>query len=171
MHRASFLLLPLVLAGCTQPPSGNATTNGVELVANLVEATNRNAAIANGSSDGGAPDPVLRRETVSGTFTGWEMGDYLWAKIAVPGRAEISAQPGPSPIDLFLDANRGRPVTVEIATVRASVPEAGGAIEIQRIVAARSPAGTADAWWAALPPAARQTAQRRFEDGALSGGR
>ena len=74
------------------------------------------------------------------------MGDYLWAKIEVPGREAISAQPGPTPIDLFLDANRGRQVTVEVATVTAKIPENGGADEIQRITAARNAPVTAEAW-------------------------
>ena len=116
-----------------------------------------------------ASDQVLRTQTVSGTFAGWEMGDYLWARIQVPGRETISAQPGPSPIDLFLDANRGRPVTVEIATVRTNVPEAGGPTEIRRITAARNEAGTADAWWQSLSAADRAAAQHRLETGALSG--
>ena len=78
-------------------------------------------------------------------------------------------QPGPTPVDLFLDANRGRPVTVEIATVRTNVPEAGGEMEIKRIIGARNAETTAEAWWQGLSAADRAAAQRRFEQGALSG--
>jgi hypothetical protein len=116
-----------------------------------------------------AAEPVLRSQTVSGTFTGWEMGDYLWAKIDVPGRDTVRAQPGPSPIDLFLDDNRGGLVTVTVSTVRANIPENGGPTEIERITAARNAAGTAEAWWQGLSAADRAAAQRRFEEGALSG--
>jgi hypothetical protein len=157
--------LPLALAGC-----GDRAARG-----NQVDAAAANAAGANqvASADNRAAaqseETVLRSETLTGTFTGWEMGDYLWARISVAGREPISAQPGPSPIDLFLDANRGGEVTVEIATVRADIPEAGGETEIARIVAARSGATTAEAWWQGLSAADRAAAQRRFEDGALSG--
>jgi hypothetical protein len=99
------------------------------------------------------------------------MGDYLWGHIQVAGRSEpISAQPGPTPIDLFLDANRGRPVTVDVATVRTELPEAGGMTEIQRITAARNATTTAEAWWQGLSAADRAAAQRRFEAGPLSSG-
>jgi hypothetical protein len=126
----------------------------------------------NAQAPGASHDQVLRTETVSGTFTGWEMGDYLWGHIQVAGRREpVSAQPGPTPIDLFLDANRGRPVTVELATIRTEIPEAGGMTEIQRITAARNAAGTAETWWQGLSPADRAAAQRRFEQGPLSSGR
>lgn len=121
------------------------------------------------NSSGAATEPVSRRETLTGTFTGWEMGDYLWAHIQVPGREMISAQTGPTPIDLFLDANRGRQVTVEVSTVTANIPENGGPTEIQRITAARNAAGTAEAWWQGLSTADRDAAQRRFNEGALSG--
>jgi hypothetical protein len=134
-------------------PAGNAAGNGA----------------GNASAPAGAHDQVLRSETVTGTFAGWEMGDYLWAHIQAPGRETISAQPGPTPIDLFLDANRGRQVTVEVATVRAEVPEAGGPTEIKRITAARNATTTAEAWWQSLSAADRTAAQHRFEEGPLSG--
>ena len=158
----------LALAAC----SGNAGNNAAGNVGNAANtaapapAANE-AAPANNSA--AAAEPVLRRETISGTFTGWEMGDYLYAKIAVAGRDTVSAQPGPDPIAMFLDANRGRAVTVEVSTVMANVSENGGATEIQRITAARNAAGTAEAWWQGLSEADRAAARRRLEEGALSG--
>jgi hypothetical protein len=167
IRSARLLLLCLAAAGCGQH-HGNvisiANNEGFEAPANGAAPANAMAAASH--------DQVLRSETVSGTFTGWEMGDYLWAHIQVAGRGEpISAQPGPTPIDLFLDANRGRPVTVDVATVRTEIPEAGGMTEIQRITSARNATTTADAWWQGLSSADRAAAQRRFEAGALSGGR
>ena len=153
----------LALAACGQTAGNNAAT--ANNAATSAPAAN-DAAPANASA---AADPVLRSETVTGTFSGWEMGDYLWAKIEVPGRETVRAQPGPSPIELFLDANRGRTVTVEISTVRADIPENGGPTEIERITAASNAASTADAWWQGLSAADRAAAQRRFEEGALSG--
>jgi hypothetical protein len=180
---ARLLLLCLAATGCGQhhgniisiansqgfetPANGTAPANGAEPAANAAS----NAA-GNAQASAASHDRVLRTETVSGTFTGWEMGDYLWAHIQVAGRREpISAQPGPSPIDLFLDANRGRPVTVDVATVRTEIPEAGGMTEIQRITAAHNASTTAEAWWQTLSAADRTAAQRRFEAGPLSSGR
>ena len=175
MKRTAFLLLlSLAAAGCGRH-HGNiisiANTQGFTPLPNeTAPAGNASGNAAGNGQDADAGGQVLRRETVSGTFTGWEMGDYLYAHISVPGRDEISAQPGPSPIDLFLDANRGRPVTVEIATVRTEVPEAGGMTEIQRVTSARNASTTAEAWWQGLSAADRDAAQRRFEQGPLSHG-
>jgi hypothetical protein len=176
MRRATILLLCLAAAGCSRH-HGNiiSIANSEELAPPGNSPAPANAAVGNMAGNARAPaaphDRVLRTETVSGTFTGWEMGDYLWGHVQVAGRREpISAQPGPTPIDLFLDANRGRPVTVEIATVRTRLPEAGGMTEIQRITAARNAAGTAEAWWQGLSPADRAAAQRRFEARPLSSG-
>ena len=158
----------LALAACGQTAGNNAAAgNATNAAAPASTPAANEAAPANNAA--AATEPVLRRETVSGTFSGWEMGDYLWAKIEVPGRETIRAQTGPTPVDLFLDANRGRPVTVEVATVMANIQENGGPTEIQRITAARNAAGTAEAWWQGLSAADRAAAQHRFEEGALSG--
>ena len=110
-----------------------------------------------------APDRVLRTETVTGRLAGWEMGDYLWAQIAVRGREQIGAQPGREPIGPFLQAHRGRPLTITIQTVSTYIPEAGGVTEIQRITGARDGRVTAQTWWRGLSPVQRRVARRRFE--------
>jgi hypothetical protein len=109
-----------------------------------------------------APDRLLRSETVTGRLVGWEMGDYLWATIAVR-RSRRSAQPGPDPIGPFLEAHRGRPLTIRIDTVSTYIPEAGGMTEIARIAGAREGRVTAQLWWRRLSPAQRRVARRRFE--------
>ena len=171
MRNAYFLLLSLAVAGCGRHHGNIISIANTEEAPVSGASANETAPAGNmaGNESASSHDQVLRTETVSGTFTGWEMGDYLWAHIQVPGRETISAQPGPTPIDLFLDANRGRPVTVEVATVRTEIPEAGGMVEIQRITAARNASTTADAWWQGLSAADRAAAQRRFDAGALSG--
>jgi hypothetical protein len=161
-------LAALSLGACSQTAANNAAASNVSNAANAAAPAPANeAAPANNSA--AAAERMLRTETVTGTFTGWEMGDYLWGTITVPGREAISAQPGRTPVDLFLDANRGRQVTVEVATVMTNIPENGGPTEIQRITAARNAAGTAEAWWQGLSAADRAAAQHRFENGALSG--
>jgi len=112
---------------------------------------------------GRAPDRLLRSETVTGRLAGWEMGDYLWARIAVRGRGTLGARPGPDPVGPFLEAHRGRPLTIRIDTVSTFIPEAGGMTEIARIGAARDGRVTAQAWWRRLSPAQRRAARRRFE--------
>ncbi|HYD13009.1 MAG TPA: hypothetical protein VEC11_09190 [Allosphingosinicella sp.] len=159
-------LIALSLAACSGSTANNAATGNAANAAAPAPGANESAPVNNGTA---AAEPVLRSETVSGTFSGWEMGDYLWAKIDVPGRETIRAQPGREPIDMFLDANRGRPVTVEVSVVRANIPENGGPTEIERITAARNEAGTAQAWWEGLSEADRAAARRRLEEGALSG--
>jgi hypothetical protein len=166
MRLALISLTALALAGCGQTAGNNAATANA---ANAAAPAPANEAVPANASNSAAAEPVSRRETVTGTFAGWEMGDYLWAHVQVPGRETISAQPGPTPIDLFLDANRGRQVTVEIATVMANIPENGGPTEIQRITAARNAAGTAESWYQGLSAADRTAAQHRFEQGPLSG--
>jgi hypothetical protein len=112
---------------------------------------------------GHRPDRALRTETVAGRLTGWEMGDYLWAQIRVGNRAIEGAQPGPDPIGPYLEAHRGRLLTITITTVSTWVPEAGGMTPIRRISGAREGRVTAQAWWRSLTPARRRAAQRRFE--------
>lgn len=161
-------LAALSLAACSGTAANNAATaNNSANAAAPAPATNA-AAPANNSA--AAAEPVLRTETVTATFTSWEMGDYLWGNFTAPGREPFSAQMGPDPVALFLDANRGRQVTVEVATVMANIPENGGATEIQRIMSARNAAGTAEQWWAGLSAADQAAARRRFEEGPLSSG-
>src|SRR5258705_48368 len=132
MRSGPFLLSFLCLAAAAcGPRAGNenvaiAPANIAGNSAAPAPPANQATPASNSQASAASHDQILRSETVTGTFTGWEMGDYLWAHIQVPGRREqISAQPGPAPIDLFLDANRGRTVTVDIATVRTEIPQAG----------------------------------------------
>jgi hypothetical protein len=154
---------PLALAACNAAAPANQTNAAAP-------AANASASAAPAASNAAGPaDEVIGTRTVAATFTGWDMGDYLWANFTVPGGNPIAAQPGPSPIDLFLDAHRGQQVTIEIASVRTEIPEAGGMTEILRITGARTAESDAASWWQRLSPTDRAAAQRRFEQGALSG--
>jgi hypothetical protein len=105
---------------------------------------------------------ILRKETVSAVFTGWDTGDYVWARLRVPGREPIGVWSGPSPIDFFLDSHVGEPLTIELETIRTNVPEAGGQTEVQRISSARLGNLTAELWWQSLSAKERQDAQIRL---------
>ncbi|HYJ52532.1 MAG TPA: hypothetical protein VEW04_05115 [Allosphingosinicella sp.] len=154
---------PLALAACNAAAPANQTNAAAP-------AANASASAAPAEINAAGPaDQVIGTRTVTATFTGWEMGDYLWANFTVPGGEPIAAQPGPSPIDLFLDAHRGQPMTIEVASVRTAIPEAGGMTEILRITGASTAEGHAASWWQHLSPADQAAAQRRFEEGALSG--
>lgn len=70
-------------------------------------------------------DHVLRTATIGGRVTGMTMGDYLSVTIR-PGRgAGFQAQQAASPADLFLDAHRNQPLTLQVQDVRRYIPEAG----------------------------------------------
>ena len=131
----------LLMAGCDASPPGN------------------EAAPAASKDAGPQAEKVLKSETVEAVFTGWEQGDYLWARLEVKGREPFGAWSGPSPIDLFLDAHIGKPLTIRLETIDAEVPEAGGRMEVPRVADARIGTVTAAAWWAALSPKQRQDAQ------------
>ena len=114
----------------------------------------------------GAAQPdeeVLRTAVVQATFTGWERGDYLWARLDRGNGRMLSAMPGDEPIGPFLEARRARPLRLWIATVRVTLPEAGE-VEIERIVRARDDTVTADIWWNRLSPRYRRAWTRRYEE-------
>ena len=169
-----------LMSACNSGGAGNNAADAATSAApagNTLAATPAAAPNAQTNADANgvtaSPDRVLRTETLSGTFTGWEMGDYLWAKVAVPGSPPISAMVDEAESDeigLFLAANVGRPVTVEVQTVMMNIPEAGGETEIRRISAARNAAGSAESWWQSLSAADRAAAQRRFQGALNSGG-
>lgn len=164
-------LAALSLAACGGNAANNAATanNSTNAAAPAAPAADT-AAPANNSA--AAAESVLRTETVAATFTGWEMGDYLWGNFTAQGREPFSAQMGPDPVALFLDNHRNQQVTVEVATVMANLPEAGPSpTEIQRIMSARTAAdGTAVQWWASMSASDQAAARRRFEEGPLSSG-
>ena len=118
----------------------------------------------------GRRDRILRSATVEGRVTGLTMGDYLWVTVRPSRGAEFQAQPAASPVDLFLDAHRGQPLTLQVQDVSRYIPEAGGRQEIKVIAAARMGRTSAAAWWRSLSPAQRRAAQHHFEQGALSSG-
>lgn len=109
---------------------------------------------------------VVRTVNTTVAFAGWERGDYLWANFVGGRGARLTAMVQQDPIGQFLEAHRGRPVTITIQTVRTTLPEAGRTT-IQRVTGARNAAGTARAWWRRLSPAQRSAAQQRFERAAL----
>lgn len=149
----------LALAACGEGGTGAANE------AAPVAAAPAAAAAPPAAADGEAP----RSETVEAVFTGWEMGDYLWANVEVEGREASGAWVGPTPVEHFLEAHKGRPITVRIETASVHIPEAGGSEEIEKIVDARAGDLTAAQWWAGLSAAEKKAAEARLEE-VLGGG-
>jgi len=165
MNIRTLALAALLLGGC----GGEAGNEAEQAQGNAAAAP---AAAADGNeaaAPGGTADRVLKSETVEAVFDQWEMGDYLWAHLNVEGREQEGAFVGPTPIEHFLEAHRGQPITVRIDTVMMDIPEAGGAEEVQKIAAASAGGVSAAQWWAGLSAEERAAAERRMEE-LLSGG-
>jgi len=107
-------------------------------------------------------DQVLRNRVVEARMIGWERGDHVRARLEIGGRP-VTALPGDGPIGPFLEVNRTRRVTVRIATVRATLPEAGRT-EIRRITGAWRDGVTAERWWNRLSPAYQRAVMRRYHE-------
>ena len=173
------LLLPalavVTLAACDAPAveANNAAAAAANQAAAPADepAPAANDTAAAGNEAGGAPgEKVLRSETVEAVFTGWEMGDYVWATLRVKGSdAEEGAMVGPTPLEHFLEAHKGEQVTLRIDTVRMVIPEAGGEEEVKKIVDASLAGTSADEWWTGLSAKEKQAAERRMEE-VLGGG-
>ena len=163
MKIRTFALATVLLGGC----DGAARNEAGQTDGNA--ATAQSAAPAPGAEGNAAAEKVLKSETVEAVFEGWEMGDYLWATLAVPGREAAGAFVGPTPIEHFLEAHKGKPITVRIDTVMMDIPEAGGAEEVQKIAEASAGGVSAAQWWAGLSAEERAAAERRMEE-VLGGG-
>lgn len=159
------LLLAMLLVGCDSSGQNMATAEGegANSAAAATETANAAAPASNASSEPPAgEEKVLKSEQVEAVFTGWEVGDYMWAKLDVQGREPVGAW-ADAPIDSFLQAHKGRKLIVRLDTVMADIPEAGGETEVERVAEARLGNLTAQAWWQSLSPAERQSATRSLE--------
>lgn len=109
------------------------------------------------------PDRVLRSETVEARFVRWDVGDYVWAVLEVPGREPIGAWVEP-PIDHFLTAFAGEALTLRIDTVETFIPEAGEAIEVPHVAEASVDGTPAALWWERLDDEQRRIAEHATEE-------
>ena len=158
--------LLFLLGACDATPAGNESAPAAE---NAGTASVESPSAAPAPNGGEAKEKVLRSETVEAVFTGWEVGDYVWANLAVKGRESAGAWVGPSPLEHFLEAHKGKPITVRLDTVMADIPEAGGEMEVVKVAEARVGTLSAAAWWGGLSAEQRAAAERKME-AVLSGG-
>jgi hypothetical protein len=159
MRRIAGGLAALWLAGCGGSPDSNQSGEAALSFNESAPAP----APAPAPAAGAPAETVLKSETVEAVFTGWEVGDYVWANLDVKGRETAGAWVGPPPLEHFLEAHKGKPITVRLDTVAMEVPEAGGKMEIEKIADARAGALTAAAWWKGLSAGQKQAAERRIE--------
>jgi len=109
-----------------------------------------------------AAGKVLKSETVEGSFVRWDQGDYVWAALKLKDREEIGAW-ADAPVGYFLQAHKGRPLTLRVETVMEDIPEAGGEMEIQRVADARLGSLTVQSWWAGLTDEQKKAAEQELE--------
>ncbi|HEV7667307.1 MAG TPA: hypothetical protein VGS22_02205 [Thermoanaerobaculia bacterium] len=143
---AALILLGL-LAGC-RAPAPEAEPNVAETAATSDLSS---GADTSSLSVEPAPDKVRETKRLSGTFVGFEAGDYLHAVIAKPDgkRESFFLERG---MEIFLVDHAKQPLELEVQTVDTDVPEAGGVITIERLHAIRAGGVTFADWWTTAEP-------------------
>ena len=94
------------------------------------------------------PDRVRETKTITGSFVGFEAGDYLHAIVKRSNGERISfflMKPG---IEYFLVLRKDEPLELTYQVVDTYIPEAGDMETIKRLIAARVSGQTYPAWWA-----------------------
>ncbi len=99
-----------------------------------------------------APEETVKgSQTLSGTFVGFETGDYLHGVFAVPGGEKRSffLERG---MEIFLVDHASEPLELEVQTVETDIPEAGGRMDIERLHSIRAGTASFAAWWKTAEP-------------------
>lgn len=97
---------------------------------------------------GGPPDKIKATKTVTGTFKGFEVGDYMHAVIIKSNGKEDSFFLGHAEsLQYFLVTHKGQPLTITYQVVDSYIEEAGGVQRIERISAVRAGSLSDAAWW------------------------
>lgn len=97
---------------------------------------------------GGPPDKIKATKTVTGSFKGFEVGDYVHAVIIKSNGQEDSFFLGHAEsLQYFLVTHKGQPLTITYQVVDSYIEEAGGVQRIDRISAVRAGTLTNAAWW------------------------
>lgn len=97
---------------------------------------------------GGPPDKIKATKTVTGSFKGFETGDYVHAVIVKANGKESSYFLGHNEsLQYFLVTHKGQPLTITYQVVSSYIEEAGGMQTIDRISVVKAGALTDAAWW------------------------
>jgi hypothetical protein len=93
-------------------------------------------------------DRVKATKTITGTFKGFQMGDYMHAVITKANGKEVSFfLPHTESVQYFLAAHKGEQLTLTYQVVSSYIEEAGGMQTIERLSAAKSGTETNATWW------------------------
>ena len=93
------------------------------------------------------PDKVRAVRTVQGTFTNFEMGDYLHANFKTSTGKQLSLfvmKPG---MEYFLAVHQGKLLTLKYEVVDTYIPEADGMTKIERLASASAGKVSYESWW------------------------
>ncbi len=93
------------------------------------------------------PDRVRETKTITGSFVGFEAGDYLHAIVKRSNGERLSfflMKPG---IEYFLVLRKDEPLELTYQVVDTYIPEAGDMETIKRLIAAKASGQTYTAWW------------------------
>lgn len=98
-----------------------------------------------------SPETIRETKSLTGTFIGFEAGDYLHAVIRQPDgkTASFFLERG---MELFLVDHRNEPLELTYQVVDTDVPEAGGVTTIERLSAIRAGDQTFADWWKTAEP-------------------
>ena len=133
------LILLAFLTGCTSPAP---------------DSEPKEAAPAEVSAEAEtSPETVRETKSLTGTFLGFEAGDYLHAVIRQPD-GQTSSFFLERGMEIFLVDHRNEPLELTYQVVDTDVPEAGGVMTIERLSAIRAGGQTFADWW--------KTAESRF---------
>jgi|GEM_PF-2167949 len=94
-------------------------------------------------------DVILKTETVTGKFVGFETGDYVHALITPKKGETFSVFIRGYGLDYFLAVNANKTGLFTIQTAKTYIEEAGGVIEIDRVTSAKFGKTTFAGWWKA----------------------
>lgn len=107
-------------------------------------------AIASPQASSSQKEKVLKTTTVKGKFVGYEVGDYVHARIVGTDGEEQTYYIGGGGMEYFLAEFHNKPGTFTVITVLSNIPEAGGMIEVERIESAKIGKVSSKSWWTSL---------------------
>lgn len=93
-------------------------------------------------------DKIKATKTVTGTFKGFEVGDYIHAVITKKNGQDVSFfLPQNESVQYFLVAHKDETLTLTYNVVSSWIEEAGGMQTIERLATVKSGIETNAAWW------------------------
>ena len=137
------LILLGLLAGCSAPAKDPEPQQAAPVATSEADPSPGPA--------GQAPETVRETKTLTGTFVGFEAGDYLHAVIRqTDGKtASFFLDRG---MELFLVDHKNQPLELIYQVVDTNIPEAGGVTTIERLSAIRAGDQTFADWWKTAEP-------------------